>query len=72
MATLLVQDATGHRTIEFDKTDEESVEKTRREFDELIEKGYLGYVKTADGNEQIRSFDQTAEETVMAAPLVGG
>lgn len=70
--TLSITDASGHTEVKWDTEAPETVEETRRQFDEIVSRGYLAYAKTDTGSEQIRSFDPEAEEIVVTAPLVGG
>lgn len=73
MGMLAILDHTGDTQKQWDVNDAASVAEAGKVFDEFREKNYLAYKKVGEGSgEQIRAFDPTAEEIVMARPLVGG
>lgn len=66
MALLTIVNSKGHTTLEYDtKTDE--VEEARKTFDEMMEKGFVGF---ADGI-PTTEFDPNAE-LITVAPLITG
>lgn len=59
----------------WDKGNEDEVTAARRQFDELVGKGYLAYkAEGKDGRQgkQIRKFDPDAERIILVKQLVGG
>lgn len=71
---LRVTDRTGDTETKWRTDDPMTVERANRIFDQLREKGYLGYTVPVDGSDGdvLHSFDPEAREVVMTPPLVGG
>lgn len=68
MKTFLVQDATGHSTLTFD-----DMAAAENKFGDLLKAKMLAYKRTPSGGHvQIRSFQETDDETLFAIPLIGG
>lgn len=63
-------DHSGHTALD---TQELGTEEVKRQFDELVQKGYLAYtVDEAGQGEQVRSFPEDATRVVVHAPMQGG
>lgn len=81
MAKLRVMDPRkGDTVLEWDRTDEKSVEAAKAEFDRIIGKNFGRHVAykvdspggTRRSGEPIKEFDPNAEEILMVPPLQGG
>lgn len=72
MGIMRIQDRSGDSVMEWDVADEAAVKAAEKVFNDLLAKQHLGYKKTVEGGEVLRRFDPTAEEIVVAIPLVGG
>src|SRR6476620_1616802 len=73
MAMQIVMDGTGDSRHSFDPNDSQEVAKAERRFYELTNLGFTAAARTGPGQvSQIRSFDPSAEETVLFPRLVGG
>src|SRR2546430_5175958 len=73
MATKIVMDRTGDTRHTFDIHDRAEVEKAERRFKELTGAGFTAAGRSGPGEQRgIRSFDPTAEETLVYPRLVGG
>lgn len=73
MGIMRVQDKTGDTEIAFDVKDKASIKAAEKVFNDLMAKQHMAYKTDGKGGgEVIRTFDPTAEEIVVAVPLVGG
>jgi hypothetical protein len=73
MATQIVMDHTGDTRHQFDPTDVSAVAEAERRFKELTGTGFTAAKRLGDGKTTIlRSFDPTAEETLLIPRLQGG
>ena len=72
MAKLCVPDHTGHKEYDF-TPNSPAAKRAEKIFNRLMDKGYLGGKRMADGSlKKIRKFDPTAEEIFVHRRLVGG
>jgi hypothetical protein len=72
MAKLCVPDHTGHKEYDF-TPNSPAAKRAEKIFNRLMDKGYLGGKRMADGSlKKIRKFDPTAEEIFVHRHLVGG
>jgi hypothetical protein len=71
---LSILDSTGDVRIIWDPLNAEEVKSTKKQFDDLLKKGYRAYSVNAQGEKdrQIREFDPAAEKVILAPALVGG
>lgn len=75
-----VLDATGHTTVTWDPTDENSVRDAQREFQSLRERGFSAFRMNTVGEnavveergERIDTFDPQAGKVMMIPQRVGG
>ena len=68
-------DRTGDTRIMWDKDNADEVSAARRQFDDLLKKGYAAFRaigKKGDQGDQIRRFDPDAERIILVKQLVGG
>lgn len=73
MGTMRIQDQTGDTEVIWDVTDPASTAKAEDIFAGLMAKNHMAYKTDAKGGgEVIKSFDPTADEIVVAVPLIGG
>lgn len=68
MALLTVVNTKGHTTLEYDAAKTDEVDEARKTFDQMVEKGYLGF---ADGI-PTAAFDPDAELITMTPVIAGG
>lgn len=67
----------GDTKLAWDPTDTKSVEKVRKEFDELIAQGWMAFdiktdEETGTSGSVTREFNPDAETIIVSRPLVGG
>jgi hypothetical protein len=73
MATQIVMDHTGDTRHYFNADDTKALYKAEERFNALTSVGFTAAVRTAAGEVTVtRSFDPTAEETLLFPRLVGG
>ena len=73
MGIMRIQNQTGDTELTWDAANPESVALAEQTLGELLGKGHLAYkTDKAGGGEVIKAFDPTADEIVVAVPLVGG
>ncbi len=58
----------------WDKDKPEEVKAAKKQYDDLLKKGYFGYTVDKNGKKgrKINEFDPDAEMIIMSTPLVGG
>jgi hypothetical protein len=72
MGRLKVLDRTGHRELKYGVNQQALVQEAEETFDELTQKGWLGYATLEDGtNVKVRRFDSEANITLIP-PVMGG
>lgn len=73
MGTMRIQDQTGDTEITWDAANPASVTEAEGIFAGLMAKNHMAYKTDAKGGgEVIKSFDPTADNIVVAVPLIGG
>ena len=73
MAKFRVLNRSGDTTLEWEVDNPASVEVVRKQFDSIIESGYMAVrIDSPTEGEVIRTFDPEAKEIIATAPMVGG
>ena len=73
MATQIVMDHNGDTRHNFDANDAKALLKAEKRFKELTGAGFTAAIRTVSGEPIVRrTFDPTAEETLLFPRLVGG
>jgi hypothetical protein len=81
MHVMNVLDSTGHTTVTWDPTNANSVRDARREFQDLVRRGYSAFrmnviaengVVVEEKGERIDTFDPQAGKVMMVPHLRGG
>lgn len=73
MGTMRIQDQTGDTELQWDVADKKSVIHAESIFAGLMAKNHMAYkTDSKGGGEVIKKFDPTANEIVVAVPLIGG
>lgn len=69
-----VLDHTGHRDVEWDPNDPNSVVEAKKEFEALVKSGHIAYELDASGKRgrKLDKFDPSVERVVVTRPPVGG
>lgn len=65
----------GDKHIEWDPEDPKSVEKARKEFEELRKKGHKAFKvgrKPQRTGQEVAEFDPSAGEIILTPPMAGG
>jgi len=65
----------GDQRVMWDRNNQDEVDAARRTFDDLISKGYSGFVaegKQGDQGKRLRRFDPDAERIILIKPNQGG
>jgi len=71
---LHILDKTGDTKLIWSSDNDDEVENARRTFQDLKKKGFVAHAVNQGGRkgEILQEFDRTAEQIIMAPPLVGG
>jgi hypothetical protein len=74
MGVQIIMDGSGDTRHEFDSSDQESVARAERRFQELTDKGFRAVALGRNGSdgEVLRSFDPKVERTLFIPQLRGG
>ena len=71
---LAVMGPHGHLSVKWNKDEPDEVEEAKRQFHDLLGKGYRGFAMNPDGTtgDLIKEFDPDAGEILRAGPQAGG
>ncbi|MET0856025.1 MAG: hypothetical protein ABWY27_04700 [Telluria sp.] len=74
IGALKILDNSGHRQVEWNRSNSKEIAAAQKTFDRLIKQGYAGFgsMKGADAKQAVTTFDPALEEVVMVPRIVGG
>lgn len=74
MGVMAILDSTGDTRIMWDPNQKDEVDAAKKQFDDLIGKGYQAFAvkKRGGAGEKVREFDPSAGKLILARPTVGG
>jgi len=74
MSEMRILDETGDSNVEWDINNKDSIKKAKKQFDDLIKKGYTAFVVNNDGSQgkKVDEFNFEYEKVIMTPTMRKG